>query len=88
MELNMTATKRIRLRAVGIVLMTAALAGCATPQEKAADAQRRASEADLRIKQERLKMIEEYRKCIADAGSDKLKADSCERILKGIEALK
>lgn len=84
----MTATNRLRMSVGGIVLMAASLAGCATPQEKAADAQRKASQAELKIKEERLRMIDEYKKCISDAGNDSMKAQSCDRILKAIEALK
>ena len=73
---------------VGMVLISASLAGCASPQDKAADAQRRASQADLKIKEERLKMIDEYKKCLADAGNDSRKAEGCERILKAVDALK
>lgn len=79
----------IRLPIIGIALLIgAALAGCASPQDKAANAQRQASQAELKIKQERLKMLDEYKKCLADAGDDKTKADGCDRILKAIEALK
>ncbi len=69
-------------------LVVAPLMGCASAQDKAASAQRQSSQADLKIKQERLRMIDEYRKCVSDAGDDMMKADSCDRILKAIEALK
>ena len=73
---------------LGITVISASLAGCASPQDKAANAQKQASQADLKIKQERLRMIDEYKKCLADAGDDAIKADNCDRILRAIEALK
>lgn len=73
---------------LGSALIAVSLASCATPEEKAADAQMKASQADLKIKQERLKMIDDYKKCVADAGDDKMKAGGCDHILKAIEALK
>jgi hypothetical protein len=80
---------RYYLAAIASVsLIAILLAGCASPQDKAANAQRQASQADVKIKQERLKMIDEYKKCISDAGDDSMKADNCDRILKAIEALK
>jgi hypothetical protein len=33
-------------------------------------------------------MIEQYKKCLKDAGNDAVKAESCDSVLKAIEALK
>jgi len=84
----MTGANRVRMTAFGLVLVVASLAGCASPQDKAANAQRQAAEADLKIKEERLKLVDQYKKCIADAGTDKMKADGCGHVLKAVEALK
>jgi hypothetical protein len=72
----------------GSALIAASMAGCASPQEKAAKARRQASKADLKIKEAQPKMIDECKKCISDAGDDAMKADSCDRILRAIAALK
>lgn len=66
----------------------AALVGCATPQEKAAKAQERAYKAEAEIKEERLALIEQYKKCVADAGNDNARREACDSYLKAIEALK
>ena len=70
------------------VATVALVVGCASPQDKASDAQRKVSQADLRIRQERLRLVDEYKKCLTEAGEDATKLDSCDRILKAIEALK
>ena len=78
-------------RRIGLVVaiaLSATLGGCASPQEKAANAQTEVAEAELKLKEERLAMLEDYKECIADAGDDKVKADACDSILKAIEALK
>jgi len=79
---------RIAASIGAVSLIAGLLAGCASPQDKAANAQRQVSQANLKVTQERLRMIDEYKKCIADAGDDSTKADGCDRILKAIEALK
>ena len=57
------------------------LFGCATPQERAA-------EADAKFKEERLKVLEQYKECIGKNLDDKVKLSSCEHYLKAIEAMK
>ena len=55
--------------------------GCASPQDKAYQAQEK-------VHKERLKLIEKYQKCMKDAGEDKAKAEACDQYLKAAEALK
>ena len=60
---------------VGIVL------GCASPQD-------RAYEAQENVYKERLRLVDEYQKCVQKAGNDKQKAEACDQYLKAAEALK
>ena len=55
--------------------------GCASSQDKAYQAQER-------VHKERLRLIDEYQKCIINAGSNKAAAEACETYLKAAEALK
>jgi len=54
---------------------------CSTPQDKAYKAQER-------VHKERLKLVDEYKKCLKKAGSDKEKVEACDQYLKAAEALK
>ena len=55
--------------------------GCASSQDKAYKAQEK-------VHKERLKLIEDYKKCLQKAGSDKAAAEACDSYLKAAEALK
>jgi hypothetical protein len=61
-----------------IVGMTLA---CSSAQDKAYKAQEKVSK-------ERLKLVDQYQKCIKEAGEDQQKKDACEQYLKASEALK
>ena len=63
------------------------LAGCASPAEKAAEAQERMANSQNELIQERLKLAEEHEKCVDKAGSDQTKLAKCDQILKRIQAL-
>lgn len=58
-----------------------AMMGCASSQDKAYEAQEG-------VHNERLRLVEQYQKCMKDAGDDTMKADGCEQYLKASEALK
>ena len=64
------------------------LAACATPQERAADAQADASRAQEKIAQQRLDLVAKYQKCVNDAAGNQQKAAACDSYLKAAEALK
>jgi len=64
------------------------LAACATPQEKAANAQAGASKAQEQIAKQRLELIAKYQTCIKNAGDDQQKAAACDSYLKAADALK
>jgi len=57
------------------------LSACASPQEKAYEAQEN-------VHNERLSLVEEYKDCMDDAGADTAKVEACDKFLKAAEALK
>ena len=54
---------------------------CSSPQDKAYKAQEN-------VHKERLKLVEQYQKCMKDAGEDQEKQEACDQYLKAAEALK
>jgi len=54
---------------------------CASSQDKAYKAQ----EA---VHKERLSLVDEYKKCLKKADTDKVKVEACDQYLKAAEALK
>ena len=64
------------------------VAACATPEERAANAQADAAKAREKIAKERLSLVAKYQKCVKDAGADQQKAAACESYLKAADALK
>jgi outer membrane biogenesis lipoprotein LolB len=76
------------VKRLGVATLIALLAACATPQEKAADAQRGAYQAQESVAKERLKLVEKYQACVKDAGDNQQKAAACDSYLKAAEALK
>jgi len=64
------------------------LAACASPQEKAAQAQEGAYKAQEKVAKERLQLVDKYQSCVKEAGGNQQKAAACETYLKSAEALK
>ena len=64
------------------------LGACASPQDKAANAQADAAKAQERVANERLELVNKYQKCVKDAGDDQQKAAACDSYLKAADALK
>ena len=54
---------------------------CASSQDKAYKAQEK-------VHKERLKLVEQYQKCMKEAGEDQEKKEACDQYLKAAEALK
>ena len=54
---------------------------CSSPQDKAYKAQER-------VHKERLKLVDEYKKCLKNAGDDKQKIEACDQYLRAAESLK
>ncbi len=69
-----------RIQIVLLFLAAILLSACASPQE-------RAYEAQEKVHNERLSLIDEYKDCIDAAGADSAKAEACDRYLKATEAL-
>ena len=72
---------------LGPLAAMAVLVGCASPAEKAAEAQERLANSQNELIQERLRLTEEHEKCVDKAGSDPTKMAKCDQILKRIQAL-
>jgi len=64
-----------------LLLCLGGLMACASSQDRAYQAQEK-------VHKERLRLTEEYKKCMAEAGQDKQKAETCDQYLKAAEALK
>jgi len=62
-------------------LFLVGLLACASPQD-------RAYEAQEKVHKERLRLVDEYKTCMANAGQDKQKMEACDQYLKAAEALK
>ena len=58
-----------------------ALISCSSNQDKAYKAQEK-------VHNERLALVEQYQKCLKDAGDDHVKVEACDHYLKAAEALK
>lgn len=62
--------------------------GCASPQEKSYKAQEKTYKAQEALHQRRLELIDQYQKCLKEAGSDETERALCEDYLKAVESLK
>lgn len=69
------------IRIVLLPFVVLVLLGCASPQDKAYEAQEK-------VHKERLDLIDKYQKCLKDAGDDKMKVETCDQYLKAADALK
>lgn len=83
------------LRLLPVVVALCALAACSSPEEKAAaakqeaaEAQKEAYQADTEMKQERMKLLEEYKACVKKAQDENKDVESCDYLLKAVEATK
>jgi hypothetical protein len=71
--------KWIRFLLIGfVVVITLA---CSSPENRAYRAQEK-------MHTERLRLVDEYKKCLKEAGNDKEKVEACDQYLKAAEALK
>ncbi|UUX50822.1 ChiQ/YbfN family lipoprotein [Nisaea acidiphila] len=70
------------------ILLAGLLAGCSSPSEDAAKAQKSAYEAQEEVARQRLKLVEQYQSCIKEAEGDKSKEEACQSFLNAAEALK
>ena len=63
-----------------LVICMSGLAACSSPQDKAA-------EAEAEYSQEKTKTLQDYKKCVKDAGDDEKDLKQCESLLKAVEAV-
>ena len=71
--------KLIKITVLGLCVML--IGACQAPE-------RRAYRAQSKIHEERLKLVDEYKKCLKQAGEDKAKVELCDSYLKAAESLK
>ena len=71
--------KLIRITLLGLCVMM--IGACQAPE-------RREQRAKTKISEERLKLVDEYKKCVKQAGEDKAKVEACDSYLKAAESLK
>jgi uncharacterized lipoprotein YajG len=76
------------MKILGVATLIALLAGCSSPQDKAAQAQQGSYEAQERVAKERLNLVTKYQQCVKDAGDNQQKAAACDSYLKAADALK
>jgi len=69
------------IRILVLVFVLGFVLGCASPQD-------RAYEAQEKVHKERLRLVDEYKKCVEKAGTDKQKLETCDQYLNAAEALK
>jgi hypothetical protein len=71
------------MKLISVILTSLILSvmACASPQDKAYKAQGA-------VHNERLKLVDEYKKCMNKAGTDKAAVEACDQYLKAAEALK
>lgn len=69
------------IRILVLVFVLGLVLGCASPQD-------RAYEAQEKVYKERLRLVDEYKKCVEKSGTDKQKLETCDQYLKAAEALK
>jgi len=67
------------------IISTSACTGVS--QRNAARSQNNAYKAQGAVAEQRLEFVEQYQDCVANAGNDQLKVESCDVYLKSAEAL-
>jgi len=73
---------------LGVATLTGLLVACASPEERAAEAQERSYKAQESVANRRLKLVDQYQACVKDAGGNQQKAAACDSYLRAAEALK
>jgi len=61
------------------------IGGCGSSAERA---QKSAYKAQGAVAKERLGLVDQYMKCVDEAGNDEIKVEACDSYLKAAEALK
>ena len=63
-----------------VIAIVALVAGCG-------GSQRKANRTEAKVNNERLDLVEDYKKCMEDAGDDEVAWEACDSYLKAAEAL-
>ena len=71
-----------------VVCFVVMIVACGHRERQANKATRKAADSQAAVSQERLKLIEDYKKCVEQAGEDRNKVEACDTYLKAAEALK
>ena len=78
------------MKLLNVLLIVAAamlITACSSPETKAYNAQAKSSDYQSKIAQERLKLVDQYKKRVKDADTDKDKREACDSYLKAADAL-
>ena len=79
----------MKLSSIAMALVCVGLvAGCSSPEERAADAQARTYKAQEQAVQERLKLVGQYQECVKNSAGDAAKVEACDSYLKAAQALR
>ncbi len=78
--------KRVIILVVGLMLLSTF--ACGSAERRAQRAERDAHKAQASVHKERLKLVDDYKKCLQDAGEDNAKVEACDKYLRAAEALK
>ncbi len=71
-----------------LVSVAILIGACGSPEKKAHKASAKTSKAEEKVHTERLKLVDQYKKCVEDAGEDQAKVEACDSYLKAADALK
>ena len=82
----MTRTAAMPIAAIFIVI--GFVAGCSSPEERAARAQERSYGAQEKVAKKRLELVDQYQRCVKNATGNKQIAEACDSYLRSAEALK
>lgn len=66
----------------------AVLAGCSSPQDRAAKAQEQSYEAQEAVARQRLELVDKYQACVDESAGETQKVEACDSYLRAAEALK
>ena len=70
-----------------LVFVATLIGACGGTERRAHKADAKASKAEEKVHTERLKLVEQYNKCVEEAGGDKVKVEACDSYLRAAEAL-
>jgi len=76
------------IKPLSCLLVLTALAGCSSPEDRAAKAQERSYDAQEEVARQRLELVDKYQACVEEAAGNAQKTEACDSYLKAAEALK